>query len=44
MTNSLETLNLLKRGARNRHIGATAMNFESSRSHSVFTMEIESMV
>jgi hypothetical protein len=29
-------------GAGSRHIGETAMNKESSRSHSVFTMTIES--
>jgi len=27
---------------RNRHVGATNMNLESSRSHSVFSMTIES--
>lgn len=39
-----ETIDLLKRGARNRHVGATQMNFESSRSHSVFSMTLESKV
>lgn len=28
-------LEVLKRGAKNRHVGATRMNFESSRSHSI---------
>lgn len=32
----------LKRGKVNRHVGATAINKESSRSHSVFTLTIES--
>ena len=41
---SEETIELLRRGARNRHVGATNMNFESSRSHSVFSMTIESKV
>lgn len=35
-------LELLKEGARNRHVGATKMNMESSRSHSVFTLSIGS--
>ena len=29
-------------GARNRHTGATAMNAESSRSHSIYTITVES--
>lgn len=37
-----ETLEILRKGARNRHIGATSMNLESSRSHSVFSLYIES--
>ena len=41
---SSETLELLKKGARNRHVGSTNMNAESSRSHSVFSMTIESKV
>ena len=28
-------------GNKNRHTGATAMNAESSRSHSIFTLYIE---
>jgi kinesin family protein 15 len=39
---SEEAIDILKKGARNRHVGATNMNSESSRSHSVFTMTIES--
>mmetsp|Transcript_571 Transcript_571/g.870 ORF Transcript_571/g.870 Transcript_571/m.870 type:complete len:1572 (+) Transcript_571:427-5142(+) len=42
VANCEETLELLKIGARNRHVGSTSMNMESSRSHSVFTMLIES--
>lgn len=35
---------LLELGARNRHVAATSMNRESSRSHSIFTMIIQSKV
>ena len=42
--NSKECLNLLNKGAYNRHVGETSMNNESSRSHSVFTLHIESKV
>jgi hypothetical protein len=44
VTNSEETIELLRKGARNRHVGATNMNMESSRSHSIFSMTIESKV
>jgi hypothetical protein len=37
-----EAMEILKLGSRNRHIGATSMNIESSRSHSVFTIYLES--
>lgn len=37
-----DTYELLKTGTCNRHVGATSMNKESSRSHSVFTLTIES--
>jgi len=37
-----DLMEVLKRGAVNRHIGSTAMNKESSRSHSVFTLTLES--
>lgn len=37
-----EALNCLKVGIKNRTTGATSMNQESSRSHSVFTLYIES--
>jgi kinesin family protein 15 len=33
---------LITRGSRNRHVGSTNMNKESSRSHSVLTTQIES--
>lgn len=42
VVNSADTFELLKIGARNRHVSSTSMNLESSRSHSVFTMLIES--
>lgn len=41
-TCSEDAISLLQKGARNRHVGATNMNMESSRSHSVFSMVIES--
>uniref|UniRef100_A0A7S2WNF6 Kinesin-like protein n=1 Tax=Mucochytrium quahogii TaxID=96639 RepID=A0A7S2WNF6_9STRA len=37
-----EALEVIKRGAEGRRIGATAMNRESSRSHTVFTLTVES--
>lgn len=37
-----DMFNLITRGARNRHVGSTQMNKESSRSHSVLTTLIES--
>ncbi|KAL9648470.1 hypothetical protein ABK040_014090 [Willaertia magna] len=37
-----EALDLLRKGVANRHIAATAANPESSRSHSVFTILIQS--
>lgn len=40
--NSEDAIEVLQKGARNRHVGATNMNQESSRSHSVFSMTIES--
>ena len=40
--NLMETYNLLKIGSRNRHVSSTSMNKESSRSHSVFTLNVES--
>jgi hypothetical protein len=35
-------MEILSEGSNNRHIGATSMNIESSRSHSVFTIYLES--
>ena len=35
-----EMYTILSIGTRNRHVGSTAMNKESSRSHSVFTLTI----
>ena len=40
-SNLNETMELLKRGAKNRHIGSTNMNIESSRSHSVFSLCVQ---
>ena len=40
--NSTEMLEMLQRGIRNRHVGSTSMNKESSRSHSVLQVMIES--
>lgn len=37
-----EIMSVLKKGLENRHIGATNMNVESSRSHSVFSIFLES--
>jgi centromeric protein E len=37
-----DVMNYLSKGTQNRHIGKTAMNAQSSRSHAVFTMIIES--
>ena len=36
-----ELLDLFERGDRKRHVGATKMNAESSRSHSVFSILVE---
>lgn len=38
-----ECLELLDMGAKNRIVGATLMNVESSRSHSIFTITLEQM-
>lgn len=39
-----DAIRLLRKGAINRHISSTAMNKESSRSHSLFTLNIERKV
>lgn len=41
VNNVTEVLALMKKGADNRHVGATRLNHESSRSHSVFTCVVE---
>ncbi|KAM3127874.1 hypothetical protein pb186bvf_020027 [Paramecium bursaria] len=41
-TNSNDALEVLSKGAINRHISCTNMNIESSRAHSVFTIQVES--
>lgn len=41
INDSFEAQELLRKGSRIRHIGATSMNIESSRSHSVFTLFFE---
>ena len=37
-----DMINLIVKGAKNRHVGETAMNKQSSRSHSLLTAKIES--
>ena len=39
---SEEIMDLLNKGSKSRHVGSTFYNETSSRSHSVFTMNIES--
>jgi hypothetical protein len=39
-----DALRLLQTGALNRHVASTSMNRESSRSHSIFTLIIQSKV
>lgn len=41
INNVEEALILLKKGARNKHVGSTYMNIESSRSHSIFLIKIK---
>ncbi len=36
-----DIVGLMARGSANRHVGATAMNADSSRSHSIFTVRVE---
>ena len=43
VTSAAETYQVLSRGWRNRRVASTSMNRESSRSHAVFTITIESM-
>ncbi|KAJ1972025.1 Kinesin-like protein kif15, partial [Dimargaris cristalligena] len=42
ITNPTDAYRLFERGATNRHVSSTAMNRESSRSHSVLTLIIQS--
>ncbi|GBG65950.1 hypothetical protein CBR_g54242 [Chara braunii] len=42
VSNASATYGVFRRGSQNRHVGMTAMNMESSRSHSVFTVVVES--
>jgi kinesin family member 15 len=42
ITSYKDMIHLIAVGAKNRHVGSTAMNRESSRSHSVLTTIIES--
>ena len=44
VTDSAAALDIMMRGTRNRRVGETAMNRQSSRSHSVFTLWIEAKV
>lgn len=44
ISNSEEIKNIMERGSNNRHISATNMNKESSRSHALFSLTIESKV
>jgi kinesin family protein 15 len=39
-----DAMKLIEKGAQNRHVGETAMNRDSSRSHCVFTLKIHSKV
>lgn len=41
---SEEAIDLLIRGASSRHVGSTKMNADSSRSHSVFSLNFQSKV
>ncbi|XP_031200888.1 kinesin-like protein KIF15 isoform X2 [Mastomys coucha] len=43
VTSAAEAYQVLTRGWRNRRVASTSMNRESSRSHAVFTITIESM-
>lgn len=42
VSNSAEALDLMEVGSRNRRVACTAMNRQSSRSHSVFTLYLQS--
>ena len=38
--NILDAEKILLKGAKNRHMGSTQMNMESSRSHSLFSISV----
>ena len=40
INSSEEAMEILRKGSKGRHVGSTHYNEYSSRSHSVFTMEI----
>jgi centromeric protein E len=42
VTNGVELLEVLRRGEHNRSYGSTTMNAESSRSHTIYRLSIES--
>lgn len=42
VTEANQLMEIFRKGIKNRHVGETNMNRESSRSHSVFTLRIES--
>lgn len=42
VTNAAQALYVYEKGAKNRHVSATTMNHESSRSHAIFTLFIQS--
>uniref|UniRef100_A0AC34QTC9 Kinesin-like protein n=1 Tax=Panagrolaimus sp. JU765 TaxID=591449 RepID=A0AC34QTC9_9BILA len=42
--NVQDCLNLMASGFNNRHVGATLMNKDSSRSHSIFTIYVEALL
>ena len=44
INSALEGFQVFQNGNRNRHVAETAMNRESSRSHGVFTLMIQSKV
>ena len=44
VSNAQEAVQILKEASKNRTVAATSMNSESSRSHSVFTLYIQSKV
>ena len=39
-----ELLHLLEQGQKHRHVGSTAMNAESSRSHSILTLYVNDRI